>query len=58
MTTYKTIAAIGDAQTEIKINTPRKLKKGDPGWIEAYQWELIALRQLGCFIPDDLFPKF
>jgi hypothetical protein len=36
---------------------PSKPRKGDPGWNEAYRRELIALRELGCFIPDDLIPK-
>lgn len=42
------------AETE---NKPLKPKKGDPGWIEAYRRELFALRQLGCFIPDEVFPR-
>ncbi len=50
----KAATPYGDPVNRVK---PSKPKKGDPGWNEAYRRELIALRQLGCFIPDDLFPK-
>jgi hypothetical protein len=57
MNTLETLALEPASSAEAESAKPRKLKKGDPGWIEAYRRELIMLRKLGCFIPDDLFPK-